>query len=151
MPGPAPPRVYSDKQRSTAFLLSYFLGFVGADRFYLGHFGLGIGKLLTFGGCGLWWIIDVILCALDVVKDRDGLPLRPPAMFGEPRVRGNDVLVAAVLAGSFGVDRFLLDQPALGIAKIVTAGGCGIWQLIDIVLAATGNIRDARGNSLKWE
>jgi TM2 domain-containing membrane protein YozV len=146
-----PPRVYSDKQRSTAFLLSYFLGFAGGDRFYLGQWGLAIGKLLTFGGCGIWWIVDVILFALDVPKDRDGLPLRPPAMFGEPRVRGNDVLVASVFAGNFGIDRFLLDQPALGIAKLVTAGGCGIWQLVDIVLAATGSIKDARGNSLKWD
>lgn len=148
---PAAPRVYSDKQRSTAFLLSYFLGFLGADRFYLGQWGLAIGKLLTFGGCGLWWLIDLVLFALDSAKDRDGLPLRPPPMFGEPKVRGNDVMLAALFAGNFGVDRFLLDQPALGVAKLVTFGGCGIWHVIDIVLAATGNIRDARGNSLKWE
>jgi len=148
---PPPPRDYSDKQRSTAFLLSYFLGIFGADRFYLGHWGLAIGKLLTLGGCGLWWLIDVVLFALDVPKARDGRPLRPPPMFGEPRVRGNDVLVAGILGGNLGVDRFLLDQPVLGVIKLVTAGGCGIWHVIDVVLIATGSIKDARGNSVKWD
>jgi TM2 domain-containing membrane protein YozV len=150
-PPPAPPREYSDKYRSTAFLLSYFLGVFGIDRFYLGQYGLGIGKLLTLGGCGLWYMIDMILFALDVPKDRDGRFLRPPAMFGEPRVRGNDVLVASIFGGQFGIDRFLLDQPLLGVLKIVTLGGCGLWQIIDTVLAATGSIRDARGNSLRWD
>ena len=132
-------------------MLSYFLGWVGADRFYLGQYWLGHAKLLTFGGCSVWWIIDLILFALDVPKDEQGLPLRPPAMFGEPRVRANDVLVAAVLAGNFGIDRFLLNQPMLGVIKLLTVGGCGVWHVIDIVLAATGSIRDAQGNSLKWE
>ena len=51
------------------------LGSFGVDRFYLGHVGLGIGKLLTFGGCGIWWLIDVILIALGNVTDAKGRPL----------------------------------------------------------------------------
>ncbi len=150
---PPPPvvREYSDRQRSTAILLSYFLGIFGADRFYVGHYGLGVLKLLTLGGCTLWWLIDLVLFALDVLKDREGRPLRPPAMFGEPRVPANHLLVAGILGGSLGLDRFMLDQVGLGIAKLLTAGGCGIWHTVDIVLAATGSIRDARGSSLKWE
>jgi hypothetical protein len=29
----------------------------------MGHVGLGLLKLVTFGGCGIWWLIDVILIA----------------------------------------------------------------------------------------
>ena len=37
--------------------------------------GLGIGKLLTFGGCGIWWLIDVILIAVGNVTDSKSQPL----------------------------------------------------------------------------
>ena len=62
----------SDKSRATALCLSIFLGFLGVDRFYLGYGVLGLIKLLTFGGFGLWWILDVILLLSNVLKDSDG-------------------------------------------------------------------------------
>lgn len=46
------------KDPTTALILSLFLGVYGIDRFFIGHTGLGIGKLITCGGCGLWAIID---------------------------------------------------------------------------------------------
>jgi len=60
----------------TTLLLSIFLGTLGVDRFYMGYIGLGILKLLTFGGCGIWWLIDVILIATRKLKDVDGKPLK---------------------------------------------------------------------------
>jgi hypothetical protein len=75
---PVPPRppqpVNPDgpKDWLTALLLSIFLGTLGVDRFYMGQSGLGIGKLLTFGGCGVWWLIDVILIATGSAKDAKG-------------------------------------------------------------------------------
>jgi hypothetical protein len=59
-----------------ALLLSIFVGEFGVDRFYLGHIGLGVLKLLTGGGCGIWWLIDVILIATNSLKDGQGRPLR---------------------------------------------------------------------------
>ena len=46
------------KSTTTALILSLLLGAYGIDRFYIGDTGLGIGKLLTCGGCGIWAIID---------------------------------------------------------------------------------------------
>jgi hypothetical protein len=70
------PGLFSDKEWIVALLLSAFLGTLGIDRFYLGYIGLGILKLITLGGCGIWWIIDLILIATGGLKDSNGLPLR---------------------------------------------------------------------------
>ncbi len=42
-------------------VISLFVGYLGIDRFYLGDTGMGIGKLLTGGGCGIWALIDLFL------------------------------------------------------------------------------------------
>jgi hypothetical protein len=62
----------NDKNQTTALILSIFVGWLGVDRFYLGYVGLGILKLITFGGCGIWWLIDLILIAMNKLKDADG-------------------------------------------------------------------------------
>lgn len=69
------PGVFSSKSYTTALLLSFFFGVFGVDRFYLGHVGVGLGKLFTFGGLGIWALIDFILIATKNVKDYQGVPL----------------------------------------------------------------------------
>jgi hypothetical protein len=70
------PGVFSDKEYLIALLFSIFLGFYGVDRFYMGQAGLGIGKLLTFGGCGIWYLIDIVLIAIRSSNDSMGRPLK---------------------------------------------------------------------------
>ena len=57
------------------FLLGLFLGMLGVDRFYTGHTLLGFLKLFTFGGCGVWALIDVIMLLAGQRKDSLGQPL----------------------------------------------------------------------------
>ena len=48
------------KDPTTILIISILIGGWGVDRFMLGETGLGIAKLLTCGGCYIWWIIDMV-------------------------------------------------------------------------------------------
>ena len=54
------------------FLLAYFLGGLGIDRFYAGRTGLGLAKLFTCGICGLWALVDCILLLAGKYQDGTG-------------------------------------------------------------------------------
>src|SRR5699024_11357321 len=58
------------------WLLSWLLGVLGADHFYLGKIGTGILKLITLGGLGLWSLIDLIITLVGAQKDKHGLRLQ---------------------------------------------------------------------------
>ena len=64
---------------------------------------------------------------------------------------GKDWLTALLLAiflGGLGVHRFYTGHTGIGIAQLLTLGGCGIWALVDIILIATGSFKDSNGNTL---
>jgi len=71
-PAPALP---GSKSFLTTWLLSLLLGWTGADRFYLGKTGTGLLKLVTIGGLGVWWLIDLIIVLTGSTRDSRGLPL----------------------------------------------------------------------------
>jgi TM2 domain-containing membrane protein YozV len=56
-------------------LLCVFVGWLGIHRFYTGHILIGVIQLLTFGGCGVWTLVDLILIVTDNYKDANGYPL----------------------------------------------------------------------------
>jgi TM2 domain-containing membrane protein YozV len=66
---------FNMKSKTVALVLSIFLGYLGVDRFYLGYMGMGVLKLLTGGGFGIWWLVDVIMILLGKVKTKDGQDL----------------------------------------------------------------------------
>lgn len=57
-----------ERDWSVALILSIFLGWLGIDRFYLGQGFVGFLKLITFGGLGVWWLIDIFIIGTKSVR-----------------------------------------------------------------------------------
>ncbi|XP_015184159.1 PREDICTED: TM2 domain-containing protein CG11103 [Polistes dominula] len=68
---------YSEHFFVTTLLYSILLGVLGMDRFCLGQTGTAVGKLLTVGGVGVWWIVDVILLVTNSLQPEDGSNWNP--------------------------------------------------------------------------
>ena len=70
------PLVMSNKSKFLAAVLCFFLGVLGVHRFYVGKIGTGFLQLITAGGFGVWWIIDLIFILLGKFKDSNGNTLK---------------------------------------------------------------------------
>lgn len=69
--------LYGGFHFASALLFSVFLGFCGIDRFYMGYCFLGIVKLLTLGGIGVWWAVDTALLISGVYAPADSFLWEP--------------------------------------------------------------------------
>lgn len=49
------------KDPTVALVFSVLVGVLGIDRFYIGDTGLGVLKLITGGGLGVWWLVDMFV------------------------------------------------------------------------------------------
>ena len=58
-----------------ALLLCFFLGAIGVHRFYVGKVGTGVLMILTFGGLGIWVLIDLIMILVGKFSDKQGQEL----------------------------------------------------------------------------
>ena len=54
------------------FLLTFFVGVLGVHRFYVGKIGTGVLMLITLGGLGVWFVVDLVLVVTGQFTNKDG-------------------------------------------------------------------------------
>ncbi len=91
----------SKRQRHflAVFFLSFMWGVFGVDRFYLGKYWTGTLKLLTFGGFGIWALIDLTLIMSGSMRDKQGREMLDAAKY--KKFASITVLVFALVLGAF--------------------------------------------------
>jgi TM2 domain-containing membrane protein YozV len=62
-----------------------------------------------------------------IALDESKWPMVSSLQFKDPTT----ILIVSILAGSLGIDRFMIGDTGLGIGKLITCGGLGIWAIID--------------------
>lgn len=57
-------------------------------------------------------------------------------------------LILSIFVGTLGIHRFFVGKIGTAILMVLTIGGFGIWQLIDIIIIVCGNFKDKEGNTI---
>lgn len=122
------------------FFLSFMWGILGVDRMYMGYWGLGILKLLTVGGFGIWAFIDFIFVSTGFMKDRQGREMLQVAEYKKFTSRLVTIFVI-VLGTIVLVNGAVLIWALSNIVTQLQAGG-GLDELLNSVNQFQGGSLD---------
>ena len=65
-----------------------------------------------------------------IALDESKWPMLSTIQFKDPTI----ILIVSLLAGSLGIDRFMIGDVGIGVGKLLTCGGFGIWAIVDLFL-----------------
>jgi len=119
---------YGRKSRLTAFLLAFFVGSYGADRFYLGYIGDGVGKILLL-------VLGILICCVSVIA---------AAVVGGCSA-GATAKTGWAAFGFIAVIPFVFCA-LVGFSSIIASV---VWWLVDWILILERNLNDYDGYSLE--
>jgi TM2 domain-containing membrane protein YozV len=129
-----PQQVAPQKHFLAVFFISFMWGTFGVDRFYLGKWGTGLLKLISFGGFGFWTLIDLAIIMTGGMRDKQGREL---LQFAEYKKFANKtVLIFAIVLG--------LSILVIGLLSIL-----GLYVLVTSLL--DGGMLDALPGGLDVE
>lgn len=126
-------------------ILCFFLGALGAHRFYNKKMLTGILQLITLGGLGIWVIIDLILILTKKFKINNDRNVTQVNNLEESNKDWLTTFLLCWVLGMFGAHRFYNKKIGTGILQLLTIGGLGLWMLIDLVDIARHQFLDKDG------
>lgn len=134
---------FNVKRHDDMKLITIFLGFTGLQHFILKRYTCGLYFLLTFGGLGTGWIVDIF--RIHLLTENYNLQLFQQA---DPhQFTLSDAYIYCIPFGFLGAHHFYLSRPKWGLFYLFTFGNFGIGWLADIIRLRTIVEMDSRE---KW-